>query len=81
MPPTKASSWSSGSIVAKCIREGKVLEDLLLEEYKDFDDSFENDLYDEINLDNCVAKRISEGGTSVASVEKQIEYVRNKISK
>ena len=40
---------------------------------------FDNDLYDAVNLENCVKRRISEGGTSVQSVEKQIEYVRNQI--
>lgn len=42
---------------------------------------FEDDLYNEISLETCVSKRISEGGTSVASVEKQIAYVREEIAK
>ena len=42
---------------------------------------FEDDLYDEISLDTCVAKRISEGGTSVSSVEKQIKYVKEMAKK
>ena len=37
---------------------------------------FEADLYEEIALETCVSKRISKGGTSVASVEAQIAYVR-----
>ena len=71
----------TGEIVAECIAKHTVLDALSLEEYKAHSDVFEKDLYDEISLETCVAKRISEGGTSVASVEKQIEAVRAIINK
>ena len=74
--PFRSAYKISGQIVAKCIAENKVLETLSLDEYKTFSDLFDTDLYNEISLETCVKKRISEGGTSVASVEKQIEYVR-----
>ncbi len=66
----------SGQLVRKCIAENKTLEELSLQEYKQFDDCFEEDVYEAIDLSVCVEKRISEGGTSVASVEKQIQAVR-----
>ncbi len=69
----------SGQLVAQCIREDKVLEELPLQAYKEYSDLFEQDLYDEIDLVTCVEKRISEGGTSVASVEKQIAYIRENL--
>ncbi len=65
-----------GQIVARCIETGRVLENLPLEEYKEYSELFEEDLYREISLENCVEKRISEGGTSARSVEAQIEAVR-----
>lgn len=68
-----------GQIVSYCTKEDKTLEELTLSEYKSFDTMFENDLFDAINLLNCVKKRISEGGTSVESVEKQIVWVRNMV--
>ncbi len=77
--PFRSAYKISGQLVAKCIAEGKVLEDLTLSEYKEFSDLFEDDLYNEISLETCVEKRISEGGTSVKSVEAQIEYVKSKI--
>jgi hypothetical protein len=40
---------------------------------------FEQDLYADIDLTACAEKRISEGGTSVASIEAQIAYVRTKL--
>ncbi len=78
--PFRSAYKLSGQLVAKCISEGKVLEELTLDEYKEFSDLFENDLYDEISLETCVEKRISEGGTSVKSVEAQISYVKSKIN-
>ena len=65
--------------MAKCIADKTVLEDLPLDVYKSFSDLFEADLYGEISLETCVAKRISVGGTSVGSVEAQIAYVREQI--
>ena len=77
--PFRSAYKISGQIVAKCISENKVLETLTLPEYKEFSDLFEDDLYQEIDLLTCVEKRISEGGTSVASVEAQIVWVKEQI--
>ena len=77
--PFRTAYKISGQLVALCMSKKTVLEDLPLEEYKKYSDLFDNDLYDAVNLENCVKRRISEGGTSVQSVEKQIEYVRNQI--
>ena len=77
--PFRSAYKISGSIVAHCIAEKTVLEELSLETYRSFSELFEADLYDEISLETCVRKRISEGGTSVESVEAQIKFVREKI--
>lgn len=77
--PFRSAYKISGQIVAKCIAEGKVLEALSIEEYKEFSELFENDLYAEIDIAACAEKRISVGGTSVKSVENQIEYVKSKM--
>ena len=78
--PFRSAYKISGRIVKKCIEEKKTLETLSLAEYKEFSEIFENDVFEAIDLDNCVNKRISEGGTSVKSVEKQIAIVRGKIN-
>ena len=68
-----------GELVARCIREGTVLEDLPLEEYQKLSDAFGADLYDAIRLENCVARRISQGGTGPASVEAQLQWVKEQL--
>ena len=74
--PFRTAYKISGQLVALCIKENKVLEELPLATYKEYSDLFEEDLYQEIDLVTCVEKRISEGGTSVASVKAQIAYVK-----
>ena len=74
--PFRSAYKISGRIVAACIEQGCVLEEMPLSQYKTFSDCFEEDLYDAISLRTCVEKRISEGGTSLSSVEKQIAWVK-----
>ncbi|MBO5136735.1 MAG: argininosuccinate lyase [Clostridia bacterium] len=78
--PFRSAYKISGQIVSKCIAEDKVLESLTLEEYREFSDLFNEDLFKEIDLVTCVEKRISKGGTSVKSVEEQIKYIREKFN-
>ncbi len=80
--PFRTAYKTVGSIVSDCIAKGTVLEDLPLEAYKSYSTLFEEDLYEEISLKTCVAKRISEGATGYASVEKQLtdfnEFLKTK---
>ncbi len=73
--PFRSAYKLVGQTVAYCIEKGTVLEKLPFENYKELSDLFEEDVYDEISLETCVKKRISKGGTSVESVEAQINYV------
>ena len=77
--PFRSAYKISGQLVAQCIQEKTVLEDLPLKTYKEYSELFDSDLYDEISLETCVNKRISQGGTCVASVENQINYVRQQL--
>ena len=78
--PFRSAYKISGQIVAQCIREGLVLETLPLAEYQKYSELFTEDLYNDIDLLTCVEKRISEGGTSVSSVEAQIAYVKENLT-
>ena len=73
--PFRSAYKLSGQLVALCIQQNTVLEALPLETYKSFSDLFEEDLYQAIDLMNCVEKRISQGGTCTASVQAQIDHV------
>ncbi len=74
--PFRTAYKAVGQLVAACIKEGTVLEDYPLEKYREVSDLFDADLYDAISLDACVERRTSFGGTSPASVDAQIAYVK-----
>ena len=75
--PFRTAYKHVGEIVGYCIKENLVLETLPLEKYKEFDDTFEEDLFGEISLETCVNKRISAGSTGPESVKAQIDYLTN----
>ncbi len=78
--PFRTAYKISGQLVADCIARGTVLEDLPLADYKAYSPLFDEELYAAIDLRTCVEKRISEGGTSIASVEAQIAYVKEMLA-
>ena len=78
--PFRSAYKISGQIVAKCIADGQVLETLPLDVYQTFSPLFGEDLYQDIDLTTCVEKRISQGGTSAASVKSQIAYVKERMA-
>ena len=77
--PFRSAYKIVGQIVAYCIQNNKVLDTVSMEEYKQFSDVFEDDLYDEISLETCVNKRTSAGGTGPQSVETQIKFIKDFI--
>jgi len=77
--PFRSAYKISGQIVARCIADGTVLENLPLETYRSYSEEFDKDVYEAVDLMNCVTKRISEGGPSAESVEQQITYIKEKL--
>ncbi|MBE6683074.1 MAG: argininosuccinate lyase [Ruminococcaceae bacterium] len=78
--PFRTAYKISGTLVAECIKRRCVLEDIPIDEYKNYSELFCDDIYNEIALETCVAKRISLGGTSLESCEKQIEFVEKQLN-
>ena len=70
----------SGKLVAYCIKENTTLEELSLDVFKEFSEIFSEDVYDAIDLDNCVNRRTAYGGPSPDSVKHQIEIVHEFIA-
>lgn len=77
--PFRSAYKIVGQIVAACIDCGCVLDDFPMEKYRQYSELFDEDLYDEISLETCVEKRISQGGTGFESVARQIEFIREFI--
>ena len=55
--PFRDAYKATGELVALCIKTGKTLETLSLDEYKSVCDLFDDGVYDAIKLENCVKRR------------------------
>jgi len=78
--PFRTAYRVTGELVAHCIAAGTTLEALPLADYRRFSDVFDEDVYAAIDLDACVRRRQSFGGTSPASVRAQIAAMRERLS-
>ena len=79
--PFRSAYKISGQIVKVCMAEGFVLETLPLEKYREHSDLFDEQVYDAVDLQNCVNRRLSAGGPGLASVEEQLAYVKEQLKR
>ena len=70
--PFRQAHEVSGKLVHYCIDKKIYLKDLSMEEFKNFSDKIEEDIYIAIKPETCVNARNSLGGTSLEQVENQI---------
>lgn len=69
----------SGSIVGYCIDNNLTLETVSLDKYKEYTDLFDEDVFEEINLEKCTFKRTSYGASSVESTTRQIDLIKEAL--
>lgn len=70
-----------GEIVLECINKNKMIEELTLDELKEFSPIFEEDIYHAIDLITCVEERKVMGEPSTESVKYQINALETFINK
>ena len=73
--PFRDAYTVTGHLVAQCTEQGKTLEELTLEELQAVSGLFDADVYDALNLENCMALRASYGGPAVSETTRQIEEI------
>ena len=73
--PFRDAYTATGKLVAACAAQGKTLEELSLEELRAVSDLFNQDVYEALNLENCMALRGSYGGPAEAETTRQIEEI------
>lgn len=74
--PFRDAYKATGTLVHYCIANGKTLDALTLEEYKEVCDLFEDDIYHAIDLLTCVNERRSLGGPAPDETARQIAVMR-----
>ena len=67
-----------GELVAYCLDKGKGLEDLSLDEFKQFSDRFDEDVLNLMSVEGSINSRNVVGGTAREQVEKEIERIREE---
>lgn len=70
--PFREAHGIVGASVRYCIDNGKKLDDLSVEEFNKFSPLISDDVYQFIDVRNCVERRSSFGGTSSASTDYQL---------
>jgi argininosuccinate lyase len=78
--PFRDAYTTVGHLVAACTAQGKTLEELTLDELKAVSDLFEADVYDALNLENCMALRASYGGPAVSETTRQIREIETFVA-
>ena len=69
-----------GALVKQCVEAGCTLETLPLSAYQAAHPAFEEDLYQAIDLLNCVSRRTVEGGPAPEAVRAQIAWTRAQLA-
>lgn len=69
----------TGNIVAYCIDNNKTLETLSLDEYVKINGLFDKDIFEVIDLTNCVNKRNVIGSPSKEQVKKHIDIIKKTL--
>ena len=71
--PFRQAHTVAGQSVAQCIARGIWLRDMSLADYQKLSPLFDEDVYEVIRPETCVACRNSHGGTSYEQVESQLD--------
>ncbi len=79
--PFREAHHITGSMVAYCEEKNTSLEELSVEEFKEFSDAFESDVLTLITVEACVEGRDSYGGTSTNQVKRQIREGKELLEK
>ncbi len=70
-----------GRLVAKCVESGVTLDELPIDDYREESVLFEKDVYEAIDLVNCVRGRNVVGGPAPQAVQKHIDTIKNTVLK
>lgn len=79
--PFRDAYKATGELVGYCVDNELTLEELSIDEFKRVNSAFDNDIYAEIDLKNCVNKRNVYGAPSSDAVKANIKELRGVITK
>ena len=65
-----------GQLVLMCIEKNKSMDELSLDEYRSVSEAFEEDVYDAISMETCIAKRNTDGAPGPEAMAREIAACR-----
>ena len=71
--PFRDAYTTVGNLVYYCTQNGKLLEELCLEELQGISPLFEEDVYEALRLETCMGQRRSYGGPALEETSRQIQ--------
>ncbi|MFZ5591580.1 MAG: argininosuccinate lyase [Bacillota bacterium] len=77
--PFREAHEMVGKTVLYCLQQGKALEELVLEEMRQFCPPVEQDVYQALDIANCVARRVTLNGPAPSAVRAAIERARRAL--
>ena len=78
--PFRDAYTVTGKLVAACTEAGKTLEELSLAELRAASELFQEDVYDALKLENCMALRNSYGGPAIRETTRQIQEIEDFVA-
>lgn len=79
--PFRDAHEVSGKLVAYGILHGKELDNLTIEEFKEFSDMIDEDIYNAIDVRTCVERRDIKGGTGFKKTEEELRRALDILEK
>lgn len=79
--PFRSAYKAVGTLVGTCVQKDITLDELPIEEYKNVCDQFDSDIYEAIDLINCVKGRKVTGGPAPEAVKAHIDMIKNTVLK
>lgn len=76
--PFRSAHEVSGKLISYCLERNLALSDLELTEFKSFSPLIGQDVYDAINIANCVGRRKIPGAPARETVSRAIEHARSR---
>lgn len=78
--PFREAYMIVGRLVNMCIQTGETLDTLTLRDFRAISNLFDSDIYDALDLKQCVSARKVYGGPSHEDVERQIAYIKDFVA-
>jgi argininosuccinate lyase len=66
--------------VQKCVQQGCELEQLSLDELREFSPAFDSDIYENLKVENVLACHDVSGGTAPHRVQQELRAAREKLA-